>query len=195
MLATESWEHHGKCPQKVKRVAETRLSGSLCTAKKLPMRNAGISADAVGHTLLSARSALRQLPQPPGWSHAGSSGRGTPGLGCTQHPHPHPRQGEMSRRRTGKGQKVRPEQLEAGRESACSGKGAQEGHGQATRNQCLQEALCVCLRQKSPGWAAGDGGAGVPYPHRAWPRGGVQKILDPPWKRRAWGELYCMARF
>lgn len=151
MLATESWEHHGKRPQKVKRVAETRLSESLCTAKKPPMRNAGISADAVGHTLLRARFALRQLPRPPGWSCAGSSGRGTPGLGCTQHPHPHPRQGEMSRRRTGKGQKVRPEQLEVGREGACSGKGAQEDHGQATRNQCRQEALCVSDRSCQAG--------------------------------------------
>lgn len=88
MLATESWEHHGKRPQKVKRVAETRLSESLCTAKKPPMRNAGISADAVGHTLLRARFALRQLPRPPGWSCAGSSGRGTPGLGCTPTPTP-----------------------------------------------------------------------------------------------------------
>lgn len=164
MLATESWEHHGKRPQKVKRVAETRLSESLCTAKKPPMRNAGISADAVGHTLLRARFALRQLPRPPGWSCAGSSGRGTPGLGCTQHPHPHPRQGEMSRRRTGKGQKVRPEQLEVGRESACSGKGAQEGHGQATRNQCRQEAVCVCLREELPGWAAGEGARGSRIP-------------------------------
>ena len=42
--------------KKVKRVAETRLSESLCATKKPPVRNADILADAAEHTFLSACS-------------------------------------------------------------------------------------------------------------------------------------------
>lgn len=158
------------------------------------MRNADILADAAQHAFLSACSAQAawwpsgSSTAPAGGdrggphgslaaARAGSSGRGTPGLGCTQHPPP---PGEMSRGRTGKGQEVR-----LGAAGGVRGerlfRGSSSGHGQATGHQCLQEVPCVCPGQNVPGWAAGDGGVGgVLCPHRAWLRGGVQKILDPP---------------
>lgn len=86
MLATESWEHHGSA-QKVKRVAETRLSESLCTAKKPPMRNAGISL--MLWDTRSESSLCSAAAPTASWAELWlASGRGTPGLGCTQTPPP-----------------------------------------------------------------------------------------------------------
>lgn len=111
-----SWARPGKCPREGKEDGSDKTLRDSTCSQKPPMRSADILADAAQHAFLSACSA-RAAWGPSGSStapaggdrggphgslaaaRAGSSGRGTPGLGCTQHPPP---PGEMPRGRTRK---------------------------------------------------------------------------------------------
>ena len=105
MLAPECWEHPGKCPREGKEDGRDKTLRDSTCSQKPPVRNADILADAAQHAFLSACSA--QVAWWPSGSstapaggdrggprgslaaaRAGSSGRRTPGLGCTSTPTP-----------------------------------------------------------------------------------------------------------